>query len=56
MWVSSNAGQLDQIGALITEGKVKPVIQAVFPLSQTREAHELSATNRVRGKIVLKVA
>ena len=55
MWVASNPAQLDQIGSLITEGKVKPVIQAVFPLSEARAAHELSQTNRVRGKIVLQV-
>ena len=55
MWGTSNSAQLDQIGSLLTEGKVRPVIQAVFPLSEARAAHELSQTNRVRGKIVLQV-
>ncbi len=55
MWVASNRAELDHIGSLITSGKVKPIIHSVFPLSATKMAHELSATNHARGKIVLKV-
>jgi len=37
-------------------GKVRPVIEKVFPLEQVGEAHRLSEAGHVRGKIVLKVS
>jgi NADPH:quinone reductase-like Zn-dependent oxidoreductase len=56
MWVSSNRAQLDEIGSLIVAGKVKPIVQAVLPLTEARQAHELSETKRARGKIILRIA
>lgn len=37
----------------IKEGKVKPVIDSVLPLSRAAEAHERIASNQARGSIVL---
>ncbi|MDH4561180.1 zinc-binding dehydrogenase [Pseudomonas sp. BN411] len=37
----------------IKEGKVKPVIDSVLPLSRAAEAHERIAGNQARGSIVL---
>ena len=40
---------------LLEEGKIKPVIDTVFPLSEAREAHEYMEANKNFGKIILKV-
>jgi NADPH:quinone reductase-like Zn-dependent oxidoreductase len=47
--------QLKQIATLIDAGEVKPVVTEILPLAQAAQAHELSQTGHVRGKIVLKV-
>ena len=55
---SSNAGRagvaeiLTEVAHLVEQGAVRPVIGAVVPLSQAREAHELLAAHHF-GKIVL---
>jgi len=53
--VRPDAGELAEIARLIDSGLVKVHLEAVFPLAEAARAHELSAGNRVRGKIVLKV-
>jgi NADPH:quinone reductase-like Zn-dependent oxidoreductase len=53
--VKPNADQLGFIAGLIDTGRVKPLVENVFPLAEARQAHELSQSGRVRGKIVLKV-
>src|SRR5438445_2817302 len=45
-----------QIGALIDAGQLRPIIDAVFPLSQARQAYEQGTKGHMRGKIVLRVA
>ncbi|GBF96603.1 NADPH:quinone reductase [Raphidocelis subcapitata] len=47
---------LRQVAQLMAEGKVKPLVDRVFPLGAVSEAHALSDSGRARGKIVLKVA
>jgi NADPH:quinone reductase-like Zn-dependent oxidoreductase len=39
--------------AAAVEGKVKPQIERILPMSQAAEAHRLTETGEVRGKIVL---
>jgi NADPH:quinone reductase-like Zn-dependent oxidoreductase len=53
--VKPRGGDLEKITALIEAGKIRPVIQQVFPLEQIAEAHRLSETGHVRGKIVMSV-
>ena len=53
--IKPNAAQLESIAGLIDAGKVKPLVENVFPLTEARRAHELSQSGRVRGKIVFKV-
>ncbi len=53
--VQPNRGQLQRIAGLIDEGKVRVLIDSVFPLSEARAAHDKSQTGRARGKIVLEV-
>lgn len=47
---------LQKFAQLIQEGQVKVVIQKTFPLSETRQAHELSESGHGRGRIVLRIA
>ncbi|MCK5050438.1 MAG: NAD(P)-dependent alcohol dehydrogenase [Candidatus Cloacimonetes bacterium] len=53
--VSPNADDLNEIKKHIEAGKVKPQINTTFLLDQIQEAHYLSETGRVTGKIVLKI-
>jgi NADPH:quinone reductase-like Zn-dependent oxidoreductase len=56
-WVycKPNAKQLLEINRLIEEGKVKTHVETILPLSQVKQAHELSKAGHTRGKIVLRV-
>ena len=47
--------QLIEIGSLIDQGFIKPVIAAVLPLQQARQAFEQALGHGKPGKIVLKV-
>jgi NADPH:quinone reductase-like Zn-dependent oxidoreductase len=49
----SDVSQLAEITRLTNAGKLKPHIRKVFPLSEIREALELSKQGHTRGKIVL---
>ncbi len=51
-----DGNELRQIGKLIDEGKIEPVVSTVLPLKDAAKAHELSQSGHVRGKIVLKVS
>jgi NADPH:quinone reductase-like Zn-dependent oxidoreductase len=53
--VHPDAAQLTQIAALIDAGNLKPAVTAILPLAEAGQAHELSQTGHVRGKIVLQV-
>jgi NADPH:quinone reductase-like Zn-dependent oxidoreductase len=54
--VRSDTDQLTQIATLIDDGHLKPTVSNVLPLEEAAKAHELSQTEHVQGKIVLKVA
>ena len=53
--VEPNREELVEIARLIDAGEVKPVVDAVFPLSQAREAYERELSGHARGKLVLTV-
>jgi NADPH:quinone reductase-like Zn-dependent oxidoreductase len=54
--VKPRGGDLEKLNALIEAGKLRPVIQKVFPLEEIADAHRLSETGHVRGKLVVKVS
>lgn len=54
--VKPRGGDLEKISVLIEAGKIKPVIEKIFPLEQIAEAHRLSEKGHVRGKLVLKIS
>jgi NADPH:quinone reductase-like Zn-dependent oxidoreductase len=53
--VKPDGRRLTDIGRLIDDGKLKPFVQAVFPLEQAKEALALSRGRHVAGKIVLTI-
>jgi NADPH:quinone reductase-like Zn-dependent oxidoreductase len=50
-----NAAELNEIGQLITAGKVKPYIEATFPLEEAGEALLRLEGRHTQGKIVLEM-
>ena len=55
MLVQPNRGQLIQIAELIDAGRVRPIVDAVFPLPRAREAYDRGLLGHNRGKVVLQV-
>lgn len=53
--VRPDGDQLGQIGRLLAEGLLEPVVSYRFPLEQAPEAHRQSETRSTRGKIVLEL-
>ncbi|MNN78401.1 hypothetical protein D3C81_1949540 [compost metagenome] len=47
--------QLEIITRLIESGKIKPVIDKIFPFADAQKAMEYSETGRAKGKIILKM-
>ena len=56
MMAKADGGELAQIAQLIDEGRVKTFVSTVLPLSEARQALEMSKTRHIQGKIVLRVA
>ncbi len=53
--VKPDGRRLADIGKIIDEGKLRPLVQAVLPLVQVKEALELSRSRHAAGKIVLTI-
>lgn len=53
--VKPRGGDLEKITGLIEAGKIRPIIEKVFPLEQIADAHRLSEIGHARGKIVIKI-
>lgn len=54
--VVPSSKQLETIGKLIDQGKVKPFIGSILPLERIKEAHTLSQSGHAKGKIVIRIA
>ena len=55
MGVRPDGRRLADIGKFIDDGKLRPIVQAVFPLIRAKEALELSRGGHAAGKIVLTI-
>jgi len=51
-----DATELAEITKLIDDGKIKPIVSQVLPLTDAAKADAQAATHHTRGKIVLKIA
>jgi NADPH:quinone reductase-like Zn-dependent oxidoreductase len=47
--------RLEQLGRLVDAGRLRPQVEAVFPLEQVREALTRVARRHTRGKVVLQI-
>lgn len=54
-FMSPDGKMLAELGALISDGTVKPVIDSVFTMDQASAAYDKLATGRAVGKIVIAV-
>lgn len=55
MLVEPDQQGLREIGALVGSGRLRVIVDAVFPLEQVAQAHRLGEAGRTTGKIVLTV-
>ena len=55
LFMHPSGEQLAQIGRLLTEGSVRPLVDKVFPLAQVREALAYSEAGHATGKVVVEV-
>ncbi|MCQ1569658.1 NADP-dependent oxidoreductase [Neorhizobium galegae] len=55
LFMTANGGQLAQITSLIEAGRIRPVMDRVFPFEQTNEALDYVETGRAKGKVVVAV-
>jgi NADPH:quinone reductase-like Zn-dependent oxidoreductase len=53
--VKPDGERLADIGKFIDAGKLRPLVQAVFPLIQAKDALEVSHSRHAAGKIVLTI-
>ncbi|MFD5920523.1 NADP-dependent oxidoreductase [Kitasatospora sp. NPDC058201] len=53
--VEPDYASLEAIAKLVDEGRIRPHIADTFPLEEAGKAHELIASGRTQGKIVLTV-
>lgn len=51
-----SAENLNSLFEWIEHGKLKPVIDKVYPLSQTAEAHRHYETGHSKGRVVISIA
>jgi alcohol dehydrogenase len=56
LWMKPNGDQLRKIAALVDDGRLRPVIDRVFPFEATDEALRYVETGRAKGKVVIEVA
>lgn len=55
VFIQPRADWLTEMAQLIDAGQVKPIVDAVLPLHQAVEAHQMSQSGHTRGKIVFQV-
>jgi NADPH:quinone reductase-like Zn-dependent oxidoreductase len=55
LFVHPDGGLLAEIGELLKVGRIRPVIDKIFPFEQAKEALAYLGRGRARGKVVVKV-
>lgn len=55
LFVHPDGGQLAEIGGLLQAGKIRPVIDKVFPFDQAKEALAYLEKGRAKGKVVVQM-
>jgi NADPH:quinone reductase-like Zn-dependent oxidoreductase len=52
---SNDKARLDEIARLMNDGKLKPVVDSVYPFADLFKAYERIMSSRARGKVVIDV-
>ena len=55
LFVHPDGGQLAEIGKLLEAGRIRPVIDKVFPFEQAKEALAYLGQGRAKGKVVVQM-
>ena len=55
LFMKANGKQLSEVGSLVQLGKIKPVIDKIFPFNQTNDALSYVVDGRAKGKVVIKI-
>ena len=55
LFMRAEGKQLTEITQLIEAGKIRPIVDKVFPFEQTNEALAYVESSRAKGKVVIKV-
>jgi len=55
LFMRADGRQLSEIASLVESGAIRPVIERVFPLQETRSALAHVESGRAKGKVVLEV-
>lgn len=55
LFVRPSGSQLSEIAELLDEGKIKPVVDRIFPFDRVKEALAYLETGRAKGKVVVKM-
>lgn len=55
LFMKAEGKQLGEITKLIEAGKIRPIVDKVFPFEQTNQAMAYVASGRSKGKVVIKV-
>ncbi|MFT6746109.1 MAG: NADPH:quinone reductase-like Zn-dependent oxidoreductase [Glaciecola sp.] len=56
IFMHPNGSQLDEIKSLVEDEKIKPIVDKIYPFSESIEAFNHLASGRAKGKIVIKIA
>ncbi len=56
LFMKADGNQLSEITALIETGKIRPVVDKVFPFEQTNDALTYVESGRAKGKVVIKMS
>jgi crotonyl-CoA carboxylase/reductase len=51
----ANAYEAERANRLVIDGKIKPVLDKVYPFEKTAEAHQLMAENKHKGKLAITI-
>ena len=56
IFMHPNGAHLKEIKSLVEDGKIKPIIDKVYPFTESVQAFTHLATGRAKGKIVIKIS